>query len=412
VPAEPGPAGRGDVPEVDLLEQKLVPGVGRVQRAQGLLVGAPRGRLIPEGVVRAAERERREGERRVGVQGAAEGGDRARRLARLQHDQPVDEVRVGVERVERQQGLHLGDRGVTMALARGGQRRREPPVPGLTQRGPRAWHRIAPVRLRGPRPLRRALEGRDLERAPKRVRHAEQQLAVGPQRGVQPFDHALGDRRLEVDQDVPAGDDVEAHLAGRGHRVADEVMPTEADQVAEALAHQVAAVTLVVQIPSAQRGLQGADGALAVPPFGGGGDGAARDVRAQHVNGRRRRGEGLGGQQGQRIGLLPGRAAGAPHADDGRARRTGAAQQAVPRDGIELVAVADEGGLMDRDLVDEPLHQAPSGHRIGRGADEVTRLELRRGAAQRGPHHRLVGDRVRDPRFPADELRYCGDRHG
>ncbi|MBA2439598.1 MAG: hypothetical protein H0V50_02860 [Thermoleophilaceae bacterium] len=46
--------------------------VGRVERAQRLLVAAPRGLLIPPCVVRTTELERRESEGWVQIQGSSE----------------------------------------------------------------------------------------------------------------------------------------------------------------------------------------------------------------------------------------------------------------------------------------------------------------------------------------------------
>src|SRR5260370_8775579 len=95
--------------------------VGRIERTQCLFVGTSRGRLVTKRVVRAAERECREGERRVGVQSPAEGGDGASRIAGFENDEPVGELRVGVEWIAPQQRLHPGERLATVALA--------PPVP-------------------------------------------------------------------------------------------------------------------------------------------------------------------------------------------------------------------------------------------------------------------------------------------
>src|ERR1017187_8017290 len=73
-PGEPGAARSGDITNVDLLEQQLVPVIFRIERAQGLLVGAPRGWHVTQGVVATAENECRERECGVGIERAAKRG--------------------------------------------------------------------------------------------------------------------------------------------------------------------------------------------------------------------------------------------------------------------------------------------------------------------------------------------------
>ena len=77
MPAEPRLARRGDIAYVNLLKQELMPVVGRVEYAQRLFISTSCGRLITERVMRAAERECREGKRRVCIESLAEGGGRA-----------------------------------------------------------------------------------------------------------------------------------------------------------------------------------------------------------------------------------------------------------------------------------------------------------------------------------------------
>jgi len=141
VPAQPQLAGRGDIADADLLEQDLASLVGRVQRPQRLLVGASRGGIVPDRVVRAAEREGREGEPRVGVQRPAEGRGRTVRLARLEHHQPVNELRVRVQGIIPQQRLHLRNGPVTVALARRDKHGSEPLIRWLAR-----WHRLTGAR--------------------------------------------------------------------------------------------------------------------------------------------------------------------------------------------------------------------------------------------------------------------------
>ncbi len=92
--------------------------------------------------MRAAEGERREGERRVCIESPAEGGGRASRLAGLEGDQPVDELRVSIERITREQRLNLGKGRVKVSLARRGEGDGEPP-PARGRAGLRAARRRA-----------------------------------------------------------------------------------------------------------------------------------------------------------------------------------------------------------------------------------------------------------------------------
>src|SRR5260370_29763682 len=121
-------------------------GVGGGGGGGGVVVGRWGGRLIAERVMGGAEGERREGERRVCIESPAEGGGRASRLAGLEGDQPVDELRVSIERITREQRLHLGECNVKVTLARRGEGDREPPpARGLTRR-----RRLTAARACGP----------------------------------------------------------------------------------------------------------------------------------------------------------------------------------------------------------------------------------------------------------------------
>ena len=194
-PPEAHPACPRDVADVDLLQQRPVPVVVGVERAQGHLVAAPRGGGVAERVVGPAEGERREPEARVGIERAAQRGRRRGRAARLQADQAVDEMRVGVERVGGQQRDDLGRGGVVVPLVRRLQRRRQPPLPRhrrlAAQRPPQRPGR-RPARGRGRlRVFGLAARGvgrsrdRGRDRGPQCVRRAEQQRPARPDRPSQ-----------------------------------------------------------------------------------------------------------------------------------------------------------------------------------------------------------------------------------
>ena len=121
-----------------------MPVILRVERAQRLLECAPRGRRVAERVVGAAERERREREPGIGVQRAAKRDRCCRWLPRFQDDEPLDEVRVRIQRGVRQQRRYAGQGAVAVTsvrrVQRGGQplltRQRGLPAERAAQPGP------------------------------------------------------------------------------------------------------------------------------------------------------------------------------------------------------------------------------------------------------------------------------------
>lgn len=332
-----------------------MPVVVRAQRAQRALIGAPRRGVVAECVVRAAEREGREGEFRLGEQGSAEGGDRALRLSCLQQDHSVRELPVGVERVAEDQRRQLGQRLAAIAPARLGQC-------GGQSLTARAW--LTAKRTAGAASgwLRRTVRASgavawhgDPHCPLERVRGSEQHPAAGPQRPVQPLDDALGDRRLEVDEDVAAEDEIEVRLPRRRHRVPYQVVAAEPDHLAEPVPHQVAAIRRGSEVPGAQGIIERPYRARPVPAGQGGREGSGRDVRAEDVHRRRSGPERLGREQRERVRLFARRAAGAPDADHPRSRGARAGEQRVPANAVQLPPVADERGLLDRNLVDEAV---------------------------------------------------------
>ena len=126
---QPGAAGRRDVPDVDLLQDQLVPLVRRVQRTQRVLVGRPGRGRVAQLVTGPAQGERGQAERGVIVQSPAQCPRRTGRVVLFQQDEPEDEVRLRVVRGAGQQPGHLGQSLEPVASVGGFQCRGEPLPP-------------------------------------------------------------------------------------------------------------------------------------------------------------------------------------------------------------------------------------------------------------------------------------------
>jgi hypothetical protein len=103
-----------------------MPVIFRVERAQGLLVGAPGGRRIAEFVKGTTERERGQCEPGVGAQRSPERDSRRRWLARFQQDEALNEMRVGIKRGVREQRRDVAQGGVAVTVVCRVQRGRQP----------------------------------------------------------------------------------------------------------------------------------------------------------------------------------------------------------------------------------------------------------------------------------------------
>ena len=89
----------------------------------------------------------------------------------------------------------------------------------------------------------RATGGRTERRRPReRVRRAEDQGAAGPKRLLEEGDRAYDNRRFEVNEDVPAQDEVERSLPRGRDGVAGQVVAAKADAAPQLAADEVAAV--------------------------------------------------------------------------------------------------------------------------------------------------------------------------
>ena len=208
-------------------------------------------------------------------------------------------VRVPQVRAQRG-GLDGGRRGEQRVEDRGRARHRR--RAGLRPAGPVDEGRL------GTRPDRDQLEV--VADLPQRLRVAQQQEAARPQHGVQPADQLPGGLGVEVDRHVAAQHQVDL-ARGVRRRVGDQVVLPEGDQRPHLGAHVVAAPGRRERPGQLLRG--GAQqGAPAVVRRPGRLDRAPRHVGAEDLDVPARR--DLGAQQHrQRVRLLAGRAAGAPH---------------------------------------------------------------------------------------------------
>src|ERR1019366_10230434 len=110
-----------------------------------------------------------------------------------------------------------------------------------------------------------------------------------------------------------------------------------------------------------------------------------------------------------RVGLFAARAPGTPDADSCPARRARPLEKGLPRDLAELATVPDEGCLLVRYLVDEPVHQTTAARRIRGRAHEGGRAESWRGTFHRGADGCLPRRWQHDARLPADEVSDPGE---
>jgi hypothetical protein len=116
------------------------------------------------------------------------------------------------------------------------------------------------------------------------VRRPQQDCAARAQRAAQQFGDLASERGLEVDQHVPAEDQVEARLAARRERVVDQVVPAEPGQRAQPVGDDVGAVGLPFQVAVAQLRIQRPDRPRPVAAGFRGGDHGAGDVGAEDVD--------------------------------------------------------------------------------------------------------------------------------
>ncbi|RIH78425.1 hypothetical protein Mterra_03670 [Calidithermus terrae] len=198
---------------------------------------------------------------------------------------------------------------------------------------------------------------------------------MGPQGEVEQLQHPLLHVAVEVDEQVAADDEVEAGEGG----VAQDVVRREEHQVAHLLPHAVVAAVLHEEAVQALGRHVGGDG-LVVLAFAGRADGLLVDVAREDLQ-PRGVGEGLGvlaQQDGERVRLLPRRAAAAPHPH----AVGGALAGEEPGDDLVLehgegLLVAEEVGHRDEQVAQQRLHLlGPLAQQLEVGAQAVELVHL------------------------------------
>ncbi len=182
-------------------------------------------------------------------------------------------------------------------------------------------------------------------------RRAEEQVTARPQCKVEHVQQPLLDLTIEVDQKVPATDQIDA----RKRRIAQNVVHREQHAVADRLVDAVTALFLAEELTQPGRRHVGHD-RLRIHASAAEGNRALVDVAGEHLK-RRRRGEGVGlvGQQHRdRIRFLAGGAARHPYAH--RFVAPAAVHDlghhlALQR--VERFAVAEEVGDADQHVVQQ-----------------------------------------------------------
>ena len=254
----------------------------------------------------------------------------------LPQDQPVGQLlQVGGRHRPgsrgRVAGLRQGDRG------REGRRRRRG-LPGPAEE-----------------PELRVDRGEEVREGPDRLGRAEDEHAPRVERVVEEGDQALLDRRLQVDQQVPAGEDVDPGE----RRVREQVLRGEDHHPPDLLSDPVPGVVPDEEPGEALLADVGRDG-LGVPADPGPVDGVDIEVGGVDLERapllRREDRERLAEDDGQRVGLLAGRAAGDPGAERGAVRggpyelREHPVPERVPDGGV-----AEEAGHADQELPEEQV---------------------------------------------------------
>ena len=97
------------------------------------------------------------------------------------------------------------------------------------------------------------------------VRRSQDQRALRSQGVPEPVDHPVCGLAVEVDEHVPADDQVERRLAERRHAARDEVVLSEGDDAPEPVADDEL-LTVLAEVLVAQARRDGAQRALAIPP--------------------------------------------------------------------------------------------------------------------------------------------------
>ena len=292
----------------------------------------------------------------------------------LRHDQPDDALgRVAAGHLEvRPDAVREVDH-VVRRVDEHARRRRGGPLPLVERgdgRGLVGLDRLAVDGLRAAEPVDRRDVGErrrrltadvdpgglvdrreQLGRRVGRLARAQEQPAAGDERVVEQLEHAALEPALEVDQQVPARDQVEPGE----RRVLEQAVRGEQDPLAQALGHLVPTGHLAEKAPEPFGAHVGLDGP-GVDPGPGRLDRVLGQVGREHLEPDRPVGlrRPLGQQHRDRVRLLARGAPGHPDPDlaPGLLEQPG---QHVPLEHAERGGVSEEVGDVDEQVVEEPL---------------------------------------------------------
>ena len=238
------------------------------------------------------------------------------------------------------------------------------------------------------------------------VGRAQDQHPGRRERALEGPDHPFDRVSAEVDQHVAAGDQVELTRSRR--RVAHEVVAIEPHQPPEHRARHDSRGR-GVEVPRPCGGVESLQRTAAGDTRSCLGERGRGDVGTDDRHWRLRGPEPAAGEQCERVGLLARGTCRHPDADCGGPRRPRTAQQRRPVDGVELLALAEEERLVDRDLVGQPIHQAPAS---GGGVrlQELAGAHCRLHARQRGLQRCHLRFPYPDARLAPDHVRHLGER--
>ena len=184
-----------------------------------------------------------------------------------------------------------------------------------------------------------------------RLGRPEEQVPARPQGVVEQGDQLLLQVRPEVDEQVPARDQVEPGE----RRVADQVVAREQAQLPDLLDHVVLAA-LLEEEPLEPLGRHVLGDRQRVGPLAGDGQGPLVDVGGEDLDLGRVRDpvEPLADEHGQGVRLLPGGAPGHPDADRVGRRAVGEElREDLPGQGVERLRVAEELGHPDQQVLEQ-----------------------------------------------------------
>jgi hypothetical protein len=237
----------------------------------------------------------------------------------------------------------------------------------------------------------------------------EQQVSAGSQLLLEGVDHGALAFGVEVDQHVPAQDHVE-RPEQRDLRAIHQVQVDEIHVLLDVVGDAPDAV-LLGEVARAQARVGLAEGALPVGALARALEHAARDVRRVDAQVRGGVDAGLDGEDHDAVGLLAARAARGPDRDRAAAALAALEQrlgQDLSDQRLELAPLAEEVGLVGRDLVDEPA-ELPAAR--GRAAQlEVIGGVARDAEVAHAPLDPALQQEARlgpevEPAMAADELR-------